>query len=450
MVRISLMVKRILATRIVRLDRREVLAGLGATASLYGLPALAAADAPQRLALRALETTIRLQWSDRRNTPVWLLRATPETLRFKPGTLEVAFENDLPVPATLDWRGLDGAPAAEPLTARPPLAPGAKASFTVALRRPGTFLCELRPLADGPARPCQPVALVVEEDKPPTVDQDMVMLIEEWRLRADGTAAAPGTDPKDTEVFHTINGSYSSDMLGNAVRANQRFRYRFINGSPRTPVAVKFENLDIRVMAIDSQPAEPFLARNGAVVMAPGSRVDAFVDVTGQPGQPFTLLLHDGKQAHRVADFVISSEPPIRPTPLPQAQPFPSDGLPAQLDLKNALRIDLPLGGPEWTPQQSFATSAAPAFQAKAGRIVVLALANRADRASVFHLHGHHFRLLDRLDDGWKPFWLDTLAVEPGQTARIAFAAEHAGRFLLESVATDWTAPRLVRSYSVG
>jgi FtsP/CotA-like multicopper oxidase with cupredoxin domain len=97
----------------------------------------------------------------------------------------------------------------------------------------------------------------------------------------------------------------------------------------------------------------------------------------------------------------------------------------------------------------SFASSAAPAFRAKAGRTVVLALTNRADIPEVFHLHGHHFRLLDRLDDGWKPFWLDTLAIEPGQTQRIAFAAEHAGRWLIETMATDWAAPRLVRWYSV-
>ena len=71
-------------------------------------------------------------------------------------------------------------------------------------------------------------------------------------------------------------------------------------------------------------------------------------------------------------------------------------------------------------------------FRVKAGRTVVLALANRADIATVFHLHGHHFRLLDRLDDGWKPFWLDTLAIEAGQTQRIAFSAEYAGRWLME------------------
>ena len=59
------------------------------------------------------------------------------------------------------------------------------------------------------------------------------------------------------------------------------------------------------------------------------------------------------------------------------------------------------------------------------------------------------FRLLDRLDDGWKPFWLDTLAIEPGQTQRIAFRAEYPGGNLIEAVATEWAAPRLVRRYAV-
>jgi FtsP/CotA-like multicopper oxidase with cupredoxin domain len=129
---------------------------------------------------------------------------------------------------------------------------------------------------------------------------------------------------------------------------------------------------------------------------------------------------------------------------------LPANGLPAQLDLKSAQRFDVPAGGPaDWGRPTDFKLSSPPAFRVKPGRTVVLALTNRAAIATVFHLHGHHFRLLDRLDDGWKPFWLDTLAIEPGQTQRIAFAAEHAGRWLIESVATDWAAPRLVRWYSV-
>ena len=147
----------------------------------------------------------------------------------------------------------------------------------------------------------------------------------------------------------------------------------------------------------------------------------------------------------------MSNEPPARPAPLPPAPPLPSNGLPEQLDLKGAVRVDLALGGSpaDWVTPVNFTASAPPAFRAKSGRTVVLTLTNRAAITTVFHLHGHHFRLLDRLDDGWKPFWLDTLAIEPGQTQRIAFAAEYAGRWLIESVATDWAAPRLVRWYSV-
>jgi FtsP/CotA-like multicopper oxidase with cupredoxin domain len=236
-----------------------------------------------------------------------------------------------------------------------------------------------------------------------------------------------------------------------AVRTNERIRFRFINGSHRSVIAIKIENYDVRVMAIDGQPAEPFLARNGALVLAPGGRVDALVDATAPAGTTSSILIHDGKEARPVGKLIVSNEPPIRAAPLPPAPPLPSNGLPGQLNLKSALRVDLSLGGPQtdWVPPANFAATAPPAFRAKAGRVVVLALTNRAAIATVFHLHGHHFRLLDRLDDGWKPFWLDTLAIEPGQTQRIAFAAEYAGRWLLESMATDWAAPRLVRWYSV-
>jgi FtsP/CotA-like multicopper oxidase with cupredoxin domain len=204
-------------------------------------------------------------------------------------------------------------------------------------------------------------------------------------------------------------------------------------------------------MAIDSQPSEPFLARNGAVVLAPGGRLDAFIDLTNPAGSVIPVLLHDGKEGRPIGKIVVSSESPIRPAPLPPAPPLPSNGLPERLDLKNATRIDLPLGGPpgDWVPPAKFNAAAPPAFRVKGGRTMVLALSNRAAIATVFHLHGHHFRLLDRLDDGWKPFWLDTLAIEPGQTQRIAFLAEYPGRYLVESVATDWAAPRLVRWYAV-
>ena len=45
------------------------------------------------------------------------------------------------------------APAAEPLAALAPLAPGAKQTLAIPLRHAGTFMCDLRLLGDGQARP---------------------------------------------------------------------------------------------------------------------------------------------------------------------------------------------------------------------------------------------------------------------------------------------------------
>jgi FtsP/CotA-like multicopper oxidase with cupredoxin domain len=165
-------------------------------------------------------------------------------------------------------------------------------------------------------------------------------------------------------------------------------------------------------------------------------------------GTTSQVLLHDGRDARAVARLRIEGEI-ARAASLTPPLPLPSNGLPTQLELKSAQRFELALAGNEWAAPAVFSTSAAPAFKVRKGRVVVLALTNRAPIATVFHLHGHHFRLLDRLDDGWKPYWLDTLAIEPGQTQRIAFAAETAGRWLIESTATDWAAPRLVRWYIV-
>jgi FtsP/CotA-like multicopper oxidase with cupredoxin domain len=432
------------------LNRRELMTGLGSAILGPATFSMALAGGRPSLMLQAKADVVALR-PGAPDTPIWSLGGSTSNagLRFKRGdTVEVTLANQLPVPTALNWRGLDGVPAAEPLAATTPLAPGANQTFSIPLRHAGTLLCDLRLLGDGQARPSSARALIVAESEAVTVDRDEVFLIEDWRLRPDGTAIAPGVDPKDATPLYTINGRTTLDI---PVRRHERLRLRFINGFQRNVIALKLEDQDVRVMALDGQPCEPFPARNSALVLAPGARIDALIDATAQPGSTSVILLHDGKEARPIARLITSKDPPIRDAPLAVAAPPPSNGLPAQLDLKNALRIDLTLGASQadWVAPTAFSASSRPALQAKAGRTVVLTLANRGDIAAVFHLHGHHFRLLDRLDDGWKPFWLDTLAVEAGQTQRIAFAAEYAGRWLMESMVTDWAAPRLVRWYSV-
>jgi len=425
------------------LDRRELMAGFGAAAltPMWTSAGLAQGGPVLQLEGKAESLTLR---AGTPATPVWGL-GEPD-LRFKRGDIVkvgwAGLTGDGHL-AMLNWRGVDGAPEVEPLPAG-----FFKATKPMPLRHAGTFLCDLGLLGDGQARPSRAYALVVRESEPVAVDRDEVFLIEDWRVLPDGTAIAAGAEPKDAVPAYTVNGRTSFEI---SVRTNERVRLRFISGCQRAVIATKIENYEVRVMAIDGQPAEPFQARNGALVLAPGGRADVFIDVTMPAGTSTPILLHDGKEARPVGKFVVSGEPPIRPAPLPLAPPLPSNGLPERIELKGATRVDLALGGPQgdWVTPAKFIATAPPAFRVKGDRTVVLALTNRAAITTVFHLHGHHFRLLDRLDDGWKPFWLDTLAIEPGQTQRIAFRAEYPGRYLIESVATDWAAPRLVRWYAV-
>jgi FtsP/CotA-like multicopper oxidase with cupredoxin domain len=434
------------------LSRRGLLAGLGGTILGPRLAAVAAPAPRQALALTAKAGTATLRPGV--DTPVWsLLGPTSDpVMHFKRGDeIEISLENQLPMPIVLNWLGIDGAASAEPLAARPPLASGAKDTFLVPLRHAGTFLCDLRLLGDGLARPLPARAIIVSENEPVLADRDEMFLIEDWRLRPDGSAIAPGSDAGDTAAFYSVNGRGAPDL---SLRSNERLRLRIINGCQRNVIALKIEDHAVLVMAIDGQPAEPFLARDGQLVLAPGTRIDAFIDATRPPGSISSIVLHDGKEPHPIARLVTSGDAPARNAPLSAPLPLPSNGLPPQLELRNALRFESTLGEaagsqPDWMAPASLTAAVAPAFRAKPGRIVVLALTNRASIPTVFHLHGHHFRLLDRLDDGWKPFWLDTLLIDAGQTQRIAFAAEHRGRWPMEAMATDWAAPRLLRWYVV-
>jgi len=431
MVRIGLM-----ASHQTMLDRRTFLAEMGGLTLASAWPAAVSAQGRSMLTARVDRLNLR---TDGSATEVWSFQTPTLQLQRGEGD-EIEVRNELPAGLFLDWRGFDGTPALEPLLATRATAPGSTSRFRMVARHAGTFLCSLATTGATPAARTLPV--IVAEREPIAVDREEILLIEEWRLRSDGSAIEAGADSEKIPPIYTINGKSLFDI---DARKFDRLRLRLINGCQRTVIAVKFDAVELRVMAMDGQPAEPFPARNGAVVLPPGGRIDAFVDAAA----PSSILLHDGKEARAVGKLALSADAPIRNAPLPPAPPLPSNGLPERLELKGAQRFELGLQGAQWVSPASFTASASPAFRVKPGRVVVLALNNRAGLTTVFHLHGHHFRLLDRLDDGWKPYWLDTLALQPGETQRIAFLAEYGGRYLLESTATDWAAPKLVRWYAV-
>jgi FtsP/CotA-like multicopper oxidase with cupredoxin domain len=433
-------------------SRRALLKGLGATALL---PQCATGSWAQKHAARSLhlrDMAVRLSQGQAETAALRLgPDMGPNQWTFRRGqTLELDLTNAAGSPINLSWYGLDGAAAAVPVIAQQAIPAGQRGTRSIPLRTAGTWFFETRIGNESAARPLPCAAFAVTEAAPPQVDHDEILLIEDWRLRADGTAVAPGTSAAGTQTVYTINGR--TDWAVEA-RTNQRLRLRFVNGCHRAAIAFRIGDHDVRVMAIDGQPAEPFPARDGRLILAPGTRIDVMLDTARPPASRSQILLHDGTAPRPIATLTYSAEAPVRDAPLPQAAALPDNGLPAQIPFQDAQRFELSIGaqGPnaDWVVAERMSTQLQPAFRARRGRSVVLAITNRATTPVTFHLHGHHFRLLDRLDDGWKPFWLDTLLFDAGQTQRIAFLAEHPGDWLMEAMAIDWSAPRLTRWFAV-
>jgi FtsP/CotA-like multicopper oxidase with cupredoxin domain len=133
--------------------------------------------------------------------------------------------------------------------------------------------------------------------------------------------------------------------------------------------------------------------------------------------------------------MTVAEDPPVRDQPLPPPQPLPPNPIAQTLDFRRAQRVDLDIradagGNTLFAGRGDTEPSSAPAFRARRGAVVMAALKNETDQFHAIHWHGHPARLLDSLDDGWKPFFIDTAICAPRTTTRIAFLAETAGRWL--------------------
>ncbi len=237
----------------------------------------------------------------------------------------------------------------------------------------------------------------------------MVLLLSELRENAGATA----------KLF--ANGEPSLDI---PVRPNGRVRLRLINATSARVAPLRLDMADAAVMAIDGQPAEPFPLRDGRLALGPGNRMDLVFDMAPATGKPTGLYLR-GETDTALARLV--PDQPALPSPRSRLTALPENRLPRRIELAGAQRFELPVPG-----AVAQAEVGPPLFSVKRGRTVMLTLANRGAAACCVHLHGHSVRLLDRLDDGWKPFWLDTLLVPAGETWRIAFVADSPGKWLIE------------------
>jgi FtsP/CotA-like multicopper oxidase with cupredoxin domain len=415
--------------------------------------------------LRARPGTALLRGDTEPPTPIWGYdgEVPGPTLRMKRGAeLKIRIINELPDSTLVHWHGvrvpnaMDGVPH----LIQEPIAPGKRFDYRFKPPDAGTFWYHTHFRSPEQLERGLYGPLIVEESEPVDVDRDVMLVFDDWRLKPDGGVDEASFGSLQDAAYHgrigehlTVNSRPSLDI---PVRGNERVRLRLLNAANARLVAVRIDQHRATVMAIDGQPAEPFAARDGRVILGPGNRVDVFVDATLAPGASATVFLDTDSASVPIAKLIYEAGVPARPQPRAEPNPLPRNPLPERMDFARALKMNVPLEGgamrSEQTPaagptpghgldpksrvwsmagQSSSGHHGPPLFAVKRGRTVMLAFANRSAFPHAMHVHGHHFRLLDNLDDGWKPFWLDTVVVLPEQTARIAFVADNPGKWML-------------------
>jgi FtsP/CotA-like multicopper oxidase with cupredoxin domain len=447
------------------LSRRRFLLGLGLAVSCAALPPRGNAQDSGFRTIRARPGSAQLRGPDQTPTAIWGYDgAVPgPILRVRRGEeVKVRLANDLPEPTTVHWHGvrLPNAMDGTPHLTQAPIEPGQSFDYRFKAVDAGTYWYHSHLYSSEQLERGLYGALIVDEAERIDVDHDIVLVLDDWRLLADG-ALDVASFRSMHDAAHagrigrhlTVNSAPSLDI---PVKANERLRLRVINAANARLITLRIDRHAARVMAIDGQPAEPFLARDSQVTLGPGNRVDFFVDATLAPGASAPILVENLGADMPIARLVYAASP-ARSAPRAEAKPLPSNPLPPRMAFKEALRLDVPLEGgamselmrrgrPQEIPGHGLDPRARiwtmagvassghhgpPLFSVKRGRVVMLGFINNTAFPHGMHVHGHHFRLLDKNDDGWKPFWLDSVVVAARETARIAFLADNPGKWML-------------------
>ncbi len=434
-------------------------AGLRHGASAQGTAATSASEPPARR-LVAAPTALRLRPAPSNPTAVWAFDgAVPgPVLRVRQGeSLRIELENRTPAPLSLHWHGVRGAAAMDGVGgfSQPPVAPGERFDYRLTPPDAGTFL--YRPLVIGgssePAGRGLTGMLIVEEKSPPVVDLDLPVLVADWLLGDDNAMAAFPSGQQHAAAgrlgsWITSNGAAPPLRLAGAPGA--RVRLRLANGCNARITRLRFDGAKVFVAAVDGQPTDAFEPVRAQLPFPPGSRYDIMLDMPEEPGEAVTVMALSGPGVPLVR--LVAEGQKRRPAHDPLAGLALNPTLPAAVRLQDARRIAMLIeGGARVTPESRLDLSgvdperpwringatgdakAPPLFSVRRGTPVVIAIDNRTAFAQPMHVHGHVFRLLHPLDDGWEPYFLDTLQVPEGRRLHIAFIAENPGRWLISS-----------------
>ncbi len=454
------------------IDRRRFLAGAAAGVAVAAMDrsGRAATETVNTFDLETAPAEVAIAGADYPKTGVFAFngQVPAPVLRVKQGErLRVAVRNGLDQGTTVHWHGvrlanpMDGVPH---LT-QPPIGPGETFVYEFEAKDAGTFW--YHPHANSAVQVGRGLygALVVEEHAPVPVDREVLWVLDDWRLRDDARIAPFGNWHDLSHAGRigntvTINGKVPDTFK---VTGGERIRLRLVNAANARVFGLQFRGHAPWLVALDGHPVAPKPVNGGAVVIAPGARVDLVIDMTAKPGENFDVVdSYYRRFAYKLTEFVYGEDGPIRAQALAPPHRLAANPVAAPA-LDRAKRFDMTFTGGAmggmtgatlrgrrltmrllaekgmfWAidgvavPNMEEGDPGEPLLTLERGSGAILRWRNDTAFDHPIHLHGHSFHVVSRNGAPLaQPVIRDTVLIPPQQHVDVAFVADNPGDWML-------------------
>ena len=462
-------------------SRRALLAGGGAVlaSSVLGLRMAFPAAAPggrltetrldaKGTTLRPAERGVRIGKSSG-PTPTWLYGEAPfPVLRLRQGeSVNATLQNGLKEHTSIHWHGLRIPNAMDGVAyvTQRPVMPGERFDYRFTPPDAGTYF--FHPHCNTAEQLGRGLAgvLVVEDAEPLGFDDDIVLVLKDWRIGADGKfqpfITLEGAGRAGTfGTVRTANGLIAPEI---AAPAGADIRLRVVNVDSTRVSEIGTEGADAIVVAIDGHAVAPFALEGWR--LGPAMRIDLALRTPKSGGkvqlvdyfaaQPVTLatLVSQGAPRRRGNFAPPALKPPALPEPdvsrttmhqlklSESAVASDYSGL-APIVLPDGSKIDLldtlcsntrtlwAIDGKTW-PANGHQHLPPPLMSFARGETALIEFLNTTPHVHPMHLHGHSFKVLSASKLKRPVHWADTVLVMPDERVQVAFVADNPGNWMI-------------------
>jgi len=441
--------------------RRQFMAGSAAATALLGLLPRQAMATVAFETIEAMTASVQLAPDGYPATDIWGYGGTapgPVLRVAQGGRLQRRLVNSLPQAHSIHWHGIriDNAMDGVPGLTQAAVEPGDGFDYDFVLPDAGTYWYHSHNRSMEQVARGLHGALIVEEDTPPDIDREEVLVLDDWLI-----------DPETGQIsgdFESAHARSHAGRLGNlvltngifdktmTVQRNERLRLRLINAANARIFVLGLFGLEGWTMALDGMPLPAPEPLEEVVVLGPGQRADLIVDVVAEQGSTAYLARADEARGTPQVSFQVRGQASLARRGTPDALPpnpgdafnLSGDSVDLTLNMEGGAMGRLRgamLDGEEtgfremaqanqfWAFNGMVGMPDTPLATLDRGQIARLTISNDTAFPHAMHLHGMHFR--EVLADGTLGPMRDTLLMDSAERREIAFAADNPGDWLL-------------------